>query len=61
MINGVITSYRSPVEIVKSTIHFAVLTILILSLIALIAFSFQLKSDGRSSLYIYASPNQKEK
>jgi multiple sugar transport system substrate-binding protein len=60
MMNGMFTSYRSPVKIVKSTVHFAVLTVLILSLTALIGFSFQLKSNEKSSVYVYASPNQKE-
>ena len=60
MMNRMFTSYRSPVKIVKSTVHFAVLTVLILSLTALIGFSFQLKSNETSSVYAYASPNQKE-
>ncbi|HYZ50088.1 MAG TPA: extracellular solute-binding protein, partial [Nitrososphaeraceae archaeon] len=43
-----------------STFHLVILTVAILSLTALIAFSIQLMLDGSFSLYVFATANQKQ-
>jgi multiple sugar transport system substrate-binding protein len=59
MMNGMFRTHGSSVKIMKSAIRLTILTVVLLCLAALITFSIHLKLDGRSSVYVFASPNQK--
>jgi multiple sugar transport system substrate-binding protein len=57
--NGVFRTDGYSIKTKGGTINLVILTLMILSLTALIAFSVQLMLDGSFSLYVFATANQK--